>query len=70
MSVYGRVILARRIDLVMRNKAEAAKRARLVPVACRASVAVRIPRAMVALAEMRRVLWPDGRLGGVAVAPE
>ncbi len=33
MSVWGRVILPRLIDLVMRNKADAAERARLVPLA-------------------------------------
>lgn len=33
MSVYGRFILPRLIDLVMRNKADAAERARLVPLA-------------------------------------
>lgn len=33
MSVWGRIILPRLIDLVMRNKADAAERARLVPLA-------------------------------------
>lgn len=33
MSVWGRLILPRLIDLVMRNKADAAERARLVPLA-------------------------------------
>ena len=33
MSLYGRVILPRLIDLVMRNKADTAERAKLMPVA-------------------------------------
>jgi len=33
MSLYGRVILPRLIDLVMRDKADTAERAKLMPVA-------------------------------------
>lgn len=46
MSFYGRVILPRLIDLVMRNKADAAERANLVPAASGAVLEVGIGSAL------------------------